>query len=69
MDVSRFQRKFGEVDELLLHLKGVVLVRGLLEERGVTPAEIGELDAEIERLRDRLAGLMQRGGGAHSAAA
>jgi hypothetical protein len=48
-----------EVDDLLLHLRGLVLVRGILEQRGVTAAEIEEHSAEIERLRERLAGLVR----------
>jgi hypothetical protein len=51
-----------EIDDLLLHIRGLVLVRGLLEERG---ARGGELDAhtrELERLRARLAGLIAGGG-------
>ena len=48
-------RSFRELDDLVLHLKGLVLVRSLRERNG---AEAGELDmyrAEIERVRERLA--------------
>ncbi len=59
-----------EVDDLLLHLKGLVFVRALLEERGATEAEIRRHGEEIERLRVRLAEAVQSsGGGAYSAAA
>jgi hypothetical protein len=34
MELARFERKFREVDDLVLHLKGRVLVRALLQERG-----------------------------------
>jgi hypothetical protein len=70
IDVARYERKFREVDDLLLHLKGLVLVRALLAERGAGEAELREHGDEIERLRARLAALVQAsGGGAHSAAA
>jgi hypothetical protein len=50
-----------DVDDLLLHLRGLVLVRGILEQRGVSAAEIEEHSAEIERLRERLARLVVSG--------
>ena len=46
---------FRELDDLVLNLKGLVLVRKLRERNG---AEAGELDmygTEIERVRERLA--------------
>jgi hypothetical protein len=49
----------GELDDVLLHLKGLVLVRAILEQRGATAAEIEEHSAEIERQRERLARLVQ----------
>jgi hypothetical protein len=58
-----------EVNDLLLSLKGLVLVRALLEDRGATEAEIRQHGNEIERLRARLAELVREGGGAYSAAA
>jgi len=57
------------VDDLLLSLKGLVLVRALLEDRGATAGEIRAHGDEIERLRARLAELVREGGGAYSAAA
>ena len=70
MAAIRLEPRFHEVDELLLHLKGLVLVRELLELRGATTAEVRAHSDEIERLRDRLAQLVRRsGGGAYSAAA
>jgi hypothetical protein len=47
-----------EVDDLLLHLRGLVLVRDLLAQRGATHAEIDAHTAELERARHRLAGLI-----------
>ena len=58
-----------EVGDLLLSLKGLVLVRALLEDRGASVAEIRQHSDEIERLRARLAELVRNGGGAYSAAA
>jgi hypothetical protein len=55
-------RKFGEVDERLLHLKGLILVRGLLERRGASEAELREHSDEIARVRAELAQLVQTGG-------
>jgi hypothetical protein len=70
IDVAPYERKFREVDDLLLHLKGLVLVRALLEERGAGEAELREHTDEIERLRTRLATLVRgSGSAAYSAAA
>ena len=46
-----------EVDDLLLQLHGLVLVRHLLTERGAAPADVDAHNAELERVRRRLAGL------------
>jgi hypothetical protein len=46
---------FRELDDLVLHLKGLVLVRGLREGRGADEDELHQYDAEIDRLRGRLA--------------
>ena len=58
-----------ELDDLLLHLKGLVHVRALLENRGASAAEIEEHTDEIERLRGRLARLAKDSGDRYSAAA
>jgi len=59
------------VDDLELQLKGLVLVRALLEVRGASPGAIDTHTREITRIRDRLAAAAvdAKGGGAHSAAA
>jgi hypothetical protein len=44
-----------DVDDLLLHIRGLVLVREILRQRGVSEAELAEHSAELERLRDQLA--------------
>jgi len=70
IDVAPYERRFREVDDLLLHLKGLVLVGALLEERGADEASLREHGEEIERLRARLAALVRESGdGAYSAAA
>lgn len=47
--------RFREIDDLVLHLKGLVLVRELLEQRGAGRDEIDAHSAEIDRVRERLA--------------
>ena len=69
MNATRIGGQSREVNDLLLSLKGLVLVRALLEDRGASAAEIREHSDEIERLRARLAELVREGGGAYSAAA
>jgi len=49
----------GELDDLVLRLKGFVHVRALLEGRGASAAELDEHTAEIDRIRVRLAELVQ----------
>jgi hypothetical protein len=43
------------IDDLVLHLRGLVLVRNLLELRGASQSELDAHSAEIARVRDRLA--------------
>ncbi len=50
-----------EIDDLLLSLRGLVLVRDLLAERGASPEEIDQHSREADRVRARLAALI--GGG------
>jgi hypothetical protein len=52
-------RKFSEVDDRLLHLKGLILVRGLLERRGASEAELRQHSDEIARVRAELAQLVE----------
>ena len=58
-------------DDLELQLKGLVLVRTVIELRGADDHDIDTYTQEIERVRTRLAGLGvdAKGGGARSAAA
>jgi hypothetical protein len=44
-----------EIDDLLLHARGLVLVRDLLAKRGATRSEIEAHTNELERVRAQLA--------------
>jgi hypothetical protein len=54
--------KRDEIDELLLRIKGLVYARAILEERGVESAVLADHGRELERLRERLADVVQRNG-------
>ena len=47
-----------ELDDLLLHIRGLVLVREIIRQRGATEAELDAHTAELERLKGRLAQLV-----------
>jgi len=51
--------RFGELNDLVLQLKGLVLVRELQDQRGADVEELRMYDAEIERVRDRLAAVVK----------
>ena len=57
--MSTAMQIFRELDDLVLHLKGLVLVRGVREERGADADELAMYGAEIDRVRDRLAALVR----------
>jgi len=61
--------RFGELDELVLRLKGLVLVRDLRKQGHAEEEELELYSAEIARIRDRLANLVRNGGGAERPAA
>jgi hypothetical protein len=46
---------FRELDDLVLHLKGLVIVQGLREQSGADDLELAQYGAEIERVRKQLA--------------
>ena len=52
---------FRELDDLVLHLKGLVLVRRLRERSGADRSELAMYAVEIDRVRDRLANLVKTG--------
>ena len=58
---GRLADGFHELDDLVLHLKGLVLVRKVQETRGADHDELRMYGAEIERVRDRLAELVRAG--------
>ena len=53
---------FGKLDDLLLELKGLVLVREIREQRGADEDELLMYGLEIDRVRNRLARLVRSGG-------
>jgi hypothetical protein len=57
--VSPATQGFRELDDLVLHLKGLVLVRAVREERGADTDELAMYGAEIDRVRDRLAAVVR----------
>lgn len=64
-DADRTVLLAPEVDDLLLQVRGLVLVRDLLAERGATRAEIDAHTDELERARHRLAVIID-GSGRHA---
>jgi hypothetical protein len=52
---------FGKLDDLLLQLKGLVLVREIREQRGADEDELLMYGVEIDRVRNRLARLVRGG--------
>ena len=57
-----------ELSDTVLQLKGLVLVRAILEDRGASEPELAEHTAEIERVRERLATLARDAQGLATAA-
>ena len=53
---------FRKLDDLLLHLKGLVLVRQVRERRGADEGELLMYGVEIDRVRNQLARLVRNGG-------
>jgi hypothetical protein len=58
---GRLEDGFRKLDDLVLHLKGLVLVRRIREERGADEGELRMYRAEIDRVRSRLARLAEGG--------
>ena len=56
-----FSDGFRKLDDLVLHLKGLVLVRGLRERRGADESELQMYGAEIARVRSQLARMARSG--------
>jgi len=67
---TEYDRGTHEINDVLTQLKGLVLVRPILEARGVSKEELERHSDEIDRVRARLAELVRSsGGGVESAAA
>jgi hypothetical protein len=47
-----------KINDMLLHMRGLAVVRDLLTERGATDAEISAHSRELESVRHRLAELI-----------
>lgn len=62
--LAAMTRKLGDpqrhVDEEIVHIRGLVLIRKMLAERGAAASELGECDAVIAACRRRLADLAVR---------
>jgi hypothetical protein len=52
---------FHELDDLILHLKGLVLVREVRQRAHADDRELEMYSAEIGQVRDRLADLVRNG--------
>jgi hypothetical protein len=59
--MSAAAQGFRELDDLVLHLKGLVIVQGLREQSGADELELAQYGAEIERVRDELAAYVRAG--------
>jgi hypothetical protein len=53
------EHSFGTLDDVVLHLKGLVLVRELRARRGADEGELEMYGAEIDRVRSQLAELVK----------
>jgi hypothetical protein len=69
LTVGRANRWNGEVDDLLLSIKGVVFACAILEERGAAETELAEHRRELVRLRERLAWVVSSAGDGFDSAA
>jgi len=71
-NVAAMYRKLGdpqrEVDEEITHIRGLVLIRAMLAERGSPASELRDCDAVIAECRLRLADRAIRAGSFASAA-
>jgi hypothetical protein len=61
--------RFHELDDLVLRLKGLVLVRDIRKSGSADGVELQMYSTEIERVRDRIADLVKRSGEAERPAA
>ncbi len=59
---------FRQLDDLVLHLKGLVLVRKVRQKQGAEAGELAMYGAEIDRVRELLAEAAAPGGARQVAA-
>jgi hypothetical protein len=52
---------FRDLDDLILNLKGLVLVRDIRSQASAADDELALYDAEIARVRERLAEIVRNG--------
>ena len=52
---TKVEHSFRELNDLILHLKGLVLVRKLRERHGADPGELDMYAEAIDQVRDQLA--------------
>jgi hypothetical protein len=57
-DTNRSVLLSREIDDLLLDVRGLILVRDLLAERGATTAEIAAHTNELQRRRRQLVDML-----------
>jgi hypothetical protein len=62
-DIDRTVLLGREIDDLLLRLRGLVLVRDLLADRGATRSEVDAHTHELERVRRQLMDRLRGGDG------
>jgi hypothetical protein len=51
--------RFHDIDDLVLRLKGLALVRELRERGGAEPRELEMFDSEIDHVREKLVELVE----------
>lgn len=67
--IGKLDDPWREVDEEIGHIRGLVLIRRMLAERGAPDTELGECDAVIAASRRQLADVARRAGAYASVAA
>jgi hypothetical protein len=56
---TRRRPRTHEIEQTLLHIKGLVYARAILEDEGASAVEVAAHSAELERQRRRLADLVR----------